>query len=321
VGDKARERCKIAQNPPLEDRIRALAGRQFGHVTRKQLLDLGLGRGAIRARLGSGAFDAVFSGVYALAPRRTDPVARAAAAVLACGPGAVLSHASAAALWEMTREWPSLPEVTITAGDRRPTGIIAHRCRTLTRPDSRHHRGIWATSPARTVLDIAPTTPSRQLTRIVNDFRRSGHLHLATLTDLLERCPTHPGTRYLRPFAEDRTEPTRSGFEDDFRVFAARYGFPTPLINTKVLGREVDALFPNHKLIVELDGWEFHKDHQSFNDDRANDADALKYGFATMRITEDRVRETPDAEAQRLQEILRARWREIQRGTAGPGPS
>jgi hypothetical protein len=133
-----------------------------------------------------------------------------------------------------------------------------------------------------------------------------------------------PGTRSLRPFAEDRAEPTRSGFEDDFRVFAGRAGrfrLPTPLINTKVLGREVDALFPNHKLIVELDGWEFHKDHRSFRDDRANDAEALKYGYATMRITEDRLRDAPDAEADRLWGILRQRMREIRRGTGGSGAS
>jgi hypothetical protein len=307
MGRNSGERGKSPQSQERDDRILALARSQYGHVTRKQLLGLGLGRGAIETRLDSHSFVAIHRGVYRVGPRRDEPTARAAAAVLACGDGAILSHSSAATLWGMSARWEFPFEVTVTAGDPRPPGITTHRCRTLQRQDVRVQLGIKATSPARTVLDGAPTRTERQLTRMVNDARRNGLLHLHTLTELLDRCPNHPGTKLLRPFTEQTPGVTRSDFEDDFLAFVARYGFPTPQINTRALGREVDVLFEAHKLIVELDGWEFHNDRRSFIDDREEDSEALRHGYTTMRITHERLRDAPDAEAARLDEILRRR--------------
>ena len=79
---------------------------------------------------------------------------------------------------------------------------------------------------------------------------------------------------------------------------------PTPLINVQVNGREVDAYFPEHNLIVELDGWDYHKDHEAFESDRERDAENLRHGLKTLRITKQRMRAAPDREAERLQEIL-----------------
>ncbi|HEY5429612.1 MAG TPA: DUF559 domain-containing protein [Solirubrobacteraceae bacterium] len=306
MGDKACQRCTISQ-PELERSIRGLAGRQDRLVTRAQLFDLGLGRGAIRSRLANGSFVAVLPGVYALAPPRADPRARAWAAVLACGPNAILSHASAASLWGLTRRWRDPLEVTLTQGDRRPRGIRTHRCRTLRRVDTRRHLGIHVTSPARTILDIAPDTPDRILTRIVNDARREGLLHAATLADLLDRNRHHPGATRLNAFAETPTGPTRSEFEDAFLAFTKAHDLPTPLVNTRVAGYEVDALFEAEKLIVELDGWEFHNDRTAFVDDRERDSEMLKRGYATMRVTWERLRDTAGGEAARLHEILSQR--------------
>jgi hypothetical protein len=117
----------------------------------------------------------------------------------------------------------------------------------------------------------------------------------------------HPGARLLRPFSEDHTNPTRSAFEDDFLAFVARYGLPTPQINVHVNGREVDAYFPEHNLIVELDGWDYHKDREAFESDRERDAENLRHGLKTLRITKERMTQTPDREAARLQEILERR--------------
>jgi len=302
VRKNAGESCKIQQGE-LNRRLRALARRQYGHVTRAQLLEIGLGRGAIAARLANGSFVAVFAGVYAVAPGRDDPTARAAAAVLACGPTAVLSHSSAATLWGMTQRWTMPIEVT-AAVDRRRPGIATHRCTTLTRVDTRRQLGIRVTSPARTLLDIGPDTPSREFTRMVNDARRDGYVHLATLTDLLARCPHHPGAAKLKPFVHEPHGPTRSEFEDRFLAFVIRYGLPTPQFNVHLNGREVDVLFADQKLIVELDGWAFHNDRTAFADDRDRDAEMLKIGYATMRVTWERLRDSPDREAARLREIL-----------------
>ncbi|MGZ4192704.1 MAG: hypothetical protein ACXVRW_09650 [Solirubrobacteraceae bacterium] len=294
---------KTPQAPETEAKVLALAKRQHGHIARRQLLALGLRRGAIDGRIDSGEYICVHRGVYGIAPRRDDPVSLAAAAVLACGDGAMLSHASAASLWGLLARW-SFPLEVIADGERERPGITTHRCRTLKGRDVRRQIGIPTTSPERTVLDIAPRLAPKQLRRIVNDGRRSGYLHLASLADVLTRNPHHPGAKLLRAFVEDPSSPTRSPFEDDFRAFAARYGLPTPLINTRVNGYEVDAYFPEHNLIVELDGWDFHRDREAFETDRERDAENLRAGCRTVRITQQRMTDEPDGEAGRLQDIL-----------------
>jgi hypothetical protein len=275
------------------------------------LLGLGLGRGAIQARLASGAYRGTCPGVYGVGPERKDPPALAWAAVLACGDGALLSHASALSLWGMISYW-DLPLHLTVAGDRRPRGVTVHRCRTLTASDRRVRLSIPVTSPARTLLDIASDTAPRRLSRLVNDARRARLLALAELTDVLGRNPYHPGTKHLMQFTDRPANPTRSTFEDDFLAFVRRYGLPVALINHVVLGHERDAVYPEQKVIVELDGWEFHKDRLSFNADRARDKRALQAGWVTVRITYDGLHEAPDDEAATLRAIL------DDRGAQGP---
>lgn len=308
VGDHHHEITAISQDL-REAAIRSLAGRQAGNISRAQLLGIGLSEGAVDARLRTGALTRRFPGVYALPSARQDAQSLIAAAVLAAGPGAAASHASAAYLWGWLPRWDPPPEVTLAAGDRRPRGVVTHRCRSLQRQDITYQRGIRTTSPARTVLDLAPRLGVRRRMRLVNDALRSRDLRPAALSDVLDRNRCHPGTKLLRPFDEDTANPTRSGFEDDFRAFADRYGLPTPLINTKVDGHEVDAFFPEHGLIVECDGWDFHNDRAAFEDDRERDAAHLEHDNATVRITEQRLTGTPDREAARLHRILSRRSR------------
>ncbi len=108
----------------------------------------------------------------------------------------------------------------------------------------------------------------------------------------------------MDPFLHGNPDPLV--LEDDFLQFCERFGLPRPLVNTRVAGHEVDALFPAHRLIVELDGWEFHSDRGAFESDRDRDADTLAAGFSTLRITHERLTVTPDAEADRLRRILSA---------------
>jgi very-short-patch-repair endonuclease len=303
VGDHHHHVTAISQDS-REAAIRALAGRQSGNVSRAQLLGVGLSEGAIDARLRSGALTRRYPGVYALAPARQDPQALIAAAVLAGGPHAVASHASAAWLWGFLPRYEPTPEITITQGDRRPRHILTHRCPSLQPRDITHQRGIPSTSPARTALDLAPRLTGKQRRRMVNDGRLNGYLRLDALQDVLDRNRYHPGTKLLTSFADsNRRNPTRSPFEDDFLAFIANHGLPTPQINVRLNGREVDAFFPEANLIVECDGWEFHKDQDAFRDDRERDAENLKHGLTTMRLTKDRLELTPGYEAERLMEI------------------
>jgi Transcriptional regulator, AbiEi antitoxin/Protein of unknown function (DUF559) len=296
------------QHPDYYDaEIARVAVRQHGNITRGQLLAIGLTDNAIAYRVRRGTLFRIHRGVLAVGRPPRTPIERAAAAVLACGPGAALSHTAALALWGFTSHWPGSFEVTVTNGNFRPKGITVHRSRVLIRRDIRVQLGIWATSPARTILDCAPGTPSRQLTRLVNDTLHSPFLTRSQLADVCARFPTHPGATVLKPFVALTDGPTRSDLEDDFLAFCERYGFPRPEMNVRVAGHEVDAVFTAERLIVELDGWEFHHDREAFETDRNRDADTLAAGYSTIRITHARLHHQPNLEARRLKAILRDR--------------
>jgi hypothetical protein len=130
---------------------------------------------------------------------------------------------------------------------------------------------------------------------------------LDDLADVADRNPIHPGAPLLRPHLDNPQNPARSGGEDDFPTFCQRYGLPTPVINATVHGVEVDAYFPQERLLVELDGWPYHRDRGSFEGDRDRDATMLMRGLPTVRITYDRLDSEPDLEAARLHAILEQR--------------
>jgi hypothetical protein len=303
VGGNGSERHKIAQDH-VEAAVRTLAGRQSGNIARRQLLDLGLGSDAVKARLRNASLVSRYTGVYAIAPPRQDPQALIAAAVLAGGPAAVASHASAAWLWGFLPRYEPPPEISLPTGDRRPRHILTHRCPSLQPRDITRQRGVPTTTPARTALDMAPRLSRKELTRLVNDQLRDAYLKRAALQDVVERNPLHPGTKLLKRFVEQPTNPTRSWFEDVFPAFAEKYGLPAYELNAWVNGREVDVLFRQQRVIIELDSRTYHMDDEAFEDDRERDADHLDHGLITVRITKQRFEERPDAEAARLLRIL-----------------
>jgi hypothetical protein len=157
------------------------------------------------------------------------------------------------------------------------------------------------------VLDCTPDLNDKGLSRMVNDALRSGFLHRSQLADMLSRFPNHAGTVRLRPFVADERGVTRSELEDAFVAFCARFGFPQPLVNEIVAGYEVDAYFPEYRLIVELDSYGFHSDRDAFEADRDRDADTLTARLATVRITHYRITRTPEREAARFAKILESR--------------
>ncbi len=295
-----------AHNRELEDPVAALARRQHGLVTRPQLLRLGLRTDAITYRCQCGELFRVHQGVYAVGRLPGTPLERAAAAVMACGKGAVLSHNSALALWGFVSGWRTPLHVTCAQQRRRP-GIVTHRASGLTSADFRVQLGIAVTSPARAFLDCAEDLGLRRLARLAATARRSGHLHLGQVADVLGRFPRHPGSGLLLEALEGLGQPTRSEFEDAFLAFCQRYELPTPLVNQLVAGREVDMLFAEQRVIVELDGWDFHRDRYAFEDDRERDANGLAAGFVTLRVTWERLTTTAALEARRLWAILASR--------------
>lgn len=289
----------------LHQRLVVLAGKQHGNVTRQQLLKLGFTSDAIKRLLRIRFLHRVHLGVYAVGRPPKTAFEKAAAAVLACGAGAALSHRSALAHWGFIDRWPSFVDVAVPGDCRRPR-ITIHRQSALQRWDVRVHVGIRVTSPAWTIVDCAPGLTDRRLARVVNDALRSKHLKRWQLAEVVARRASRPGVQRLRPFIDATDGPTRSEFEDAFLAFCERHALPRPKVNTIVAGREVDAYFEAEKLIVELDGWDFHSSRQSFEGDRDSDANALAIGIRTVRITWDRLIGKPQPEADRLRTILRA---------------
>jgi hypothetical protein len=286
-----------------------LADRQHGNVARFQLLTLGLSSRQVDRRIALGMLHPVFRGVYAVGRPPRTALEWAHAAVLACGEGAALSHISALALWDLAEwRWSGI-HVTVP-GDRRPKGIKVHRAKGLTSPDFRTHQGIRMTSPARTILDCAPALTDKQINRAVNDARRSkqARLRLWHLADVIERFPNHPGAKRLKPFVQVKGGPTRSDWEDAFPAFCKQYDLPDPILSTWVAGHEADAFWPEERIVIELDGWDFHQDRESFESDRDRDADRLADGCLTVRITWPRIKMRSATEAARLQRIIE-RWR------------
>jgi hypothetical protein len=290
----------------VDPAVATLAARQHGNVTRAQLNALGIGDNGIAHRVRTGRLSRVHHGVYAVGRPPSTPIERAAAAVLACGARAALSHESALALWGFAKRWPTPPTVTV-ATDRHPRAVTVHRCRTLTRADIRTQLGIRATSAARTVLDCVPGLDEKPRTRLVNDALRSPFLTRNELAATRARRPRHPSAALLDPFLDRTDGPTFSDLEDEFLAFCRTHGLPRPQINTRAAGRIVDATFAAERLIVELDSWEFHQDRAAFEDDRERDANALDTGFETIRITSRRITHRPAAEAARLHRILARR--------------
>jgi hypothetical protein len=211
-------------------------------------------------------------------------------------------------LWGFWSRWETPFEVTIT-GDRRPRGIRVHRSRTLESHDFARQLGIPVTTPARTLLDIAPRLRERQLTRVVKDGLVRKLVSADRLEAVIARHPTYPGAAALAQLISTDENPTRSNFEDGFPEFCERFGLPRPVMNAIVCGFEVDALFEAEKVIVELDGWGTHSSRISFEADRERDAVTTAGGYQPYRMTKRRFDQQQALEAQRLHAILADRRR------------
>ena len=195
--------------------IAALAGRQHGVVARRQLVALGLGPDAIDQRLQRGLLHRLHRGVYAVGHPRVTREGRWMAAVLTAGPGAVLSHRSAAALWGIRPTASARIEIAVPKQLRPRPNLLPH-CAVLP-PDERTTRnGIPVTTAARTLFDLATVLKPNELERALNEaeIRR-----LPGPQALLDRYPGHRGSATLRTLLLDARRSTRSPLETEFLEF------------------------------------------------------------------------------------------------------
>jgi hypothetical protein len=278
-----------------------LAARQHGVVSRRQLLALGVGPDAITYRLKVKRLHVIHRGVYALGHARLTLRGHWLAAVLACGDRALLSHHHAAALWGLTR-WARAPiHVSSTSGRSRP-GIVVHEGQ-IHRHDRAVVDQIPVTSVARTLLDLAEVVDEQSLGRAFEEADRLRMLDLGALERTRKRGFGRKGVGSVGRLIAAAREPATpsSPLEDRFAAFCHTHGLPPPSLNCSVLGFEVDAHWPSKHLIVELDGFAFHRHRAAFERDRARDTALQVAGYRVVRLTHRRL----DREGKRVAEELR----------------
>jgi very-short-patch-repair endonuclease len=282
----------------LEARIAAVARRQHGVVTRRQLFTAGLGESAVDHRLADGQLSAIHRGVYAVGPQRLTRQARWLAAVLACGPGAALSHRHAAAVLQLISKAEGPIEVTASGhgGRKPPRGVRVHR-RLLPDAEVTRKDSIPVTTVARIALDLAATGPRRLVERVLDEADYRGLLHPAQLDDALTRFPKRRGARPLRRILREHSigaSLTRSELEELFLALCRARGLPDPMVNAHVNGFEVDFYWRDARVVVEADGYAAHRTRAAFERDRARDLALRAAGYEVLRFSYRQVVERGD---------------------------
>jgi len=256
-----------------------LAVRQHGVVAVWQLAELGFTRDMVRRRVDGGRLYRQLRGVCSLTPKIA-PIGRMMAAVLACGPSAVLSHRAAAAVWNLGGRPTGLVDVTVPRGGKPQPRIRLHRARV----ERVVKDGFPVTTVSRTLVDLAAVLP---LGRLRDAFERAERLRLLDMNSMSEEMPGRRGARKIRAIlaAYTEPEPTRGELEREFQQLCENHGIPLPSQNLSLLGYEVDAVWEEDKTIVELDGWEWHKTRRTFEEDRRKAAALEAAGYRVLRFT------------------------------------
>jgi very-short-patch-repair endonuclease len=275
------------EDPKRDAGLAVLAGKQHGTVAYWQLRRLGFTKGAVEYWGRNGRLHRMYKGVYSVGYPPTTVEAWHMAAVLACGEGAVLSHWTAAARWELLRLGRGWPHVSVP-GDRRVAEILTHNVKLDPRDCTRRDR-IPVTTVQRTLLDLAAVADERVLRRAINEADRRNRLDRRAIHELLTRNPRRPGTKALRSLmaaVDPQARRTRSDLEVAVLELCTKHGIPAPVSNAKIEGIEVDFHWPGTNLIVELDAYEYHRTPAEFDRDRRRDAELMAKGYVVLRVSE-----------------------------------
>jgi hypothetical protein len=286
----------MRQKSATDAEIGSLASRQYGVVARRQLLVMGLTNEAIGRRVEAGRLHPIHRGVYAVGHTVLKAEGRWMAATLATG--GALSHATAAAAWELLPVGATI-HVTVAgdAGRKRRQGVRVHRSRTLEPRDVMTLRGLPLTTRERTIADLARTTTPRRIEQLVNqaerhlDFGRLQHLAPPSLQAVLSSySPTL----------------TRSELEIRFLELCDDHGIERPEANTRIEGIECDFVWRHQRLVVEVDGYEFHRSRTAFVADRERDIRLEVAGWRVLRFAYEHVISRPAWVA----DAIRLAWRD-----------
>jgi very-short-patch-repair endonuclease len=239
--------------------------------------------------LATGSLWPKHQGVYSVGCSIELSLARETAALLAIGPEAVLSHLSAAYIWGLRQNAPDDSVHVLIADGRRSrrSGIVAHRTTRLERHEVRICQGLPVTSPARTLRDIAGTTPVRELERAVDEALVRRIVRLSQLRDAVARDNGRRGGPILTALLDQRGNSTitRSQAEERMLEIIRAGHLPEPEMNVRLNGYEVDFLWREQRLIVEIDGYTYHSSRSAFERDRTKDGTMAAAGYLVLRIT------------------------------------
>jgi hypothetical protein len=272
-------------------------------VSRRQLTVLGFGAHGIAEWVRTGRLVRLHQGVYAYGHDRLRIEGRWLAAVIACGPGAALSHRGAAQLWELRQSNASLIDVTVPsrAGRLKRSGIRIHRSGRLAAEETTTRSGIPVTTVPRTLLDLADVLDRQALRRAVTEAEYTGRFDLPSLIAVVENNPGRRGRTILEAAGATRHR-TRSALEDRFLRFIEKWGVEEPQSGVWIEGYEVDFVWTRAGLVVELDGAAAHTTRAAFDADRLRDRRLWRAGLRTMRLTDDSL----DAEEDVLGDLAQA---------------
>ncbi len=274
-----------------------LAEKQHGVISHAQLAELGLGPGAIQHRLRNGRLHPLLRGVYAVGRPQVEPRGHWMAAVLVCGPRALLSHRSAAKLWGIRNgyEWEEVEVVLPLESPRRRAGVRAHRRRDHEALERRVIDNIAVTDPVATLVDLATCVPTGQLEAAINEADHLDRVNPERLRAAIDRLPRRAGVGRLRSLLDAPTVAlTSTQLERRFLPLATQAGLPVPQTQVWLDGHRVDFYWPDLGLVVETDSLRYHRTpFKQANDKRRDNAHAAS-GLTTLRFSEGQIQHEPD---------------------------
>ncbi len=276
--------------------ISRLASIQHGVVSIRQLHAARWSDDQVSYAAKLGRLHRLHRGVYAVGHTALPELALEQAALLACGEGAVLSHPSAAWMWRLI-ERPAGPVHVTLCGRliRSRPGIAVHRGDTLAPPDIRTRERLALTSPARTLIDLAAQLDHKQWEAALSEARFRKLIRAGELERALHHGGTRPGSATVHDHLARETGPllTQSEAERRFLTLVRQAGLPDPRTQVTIEGYRVDAVWPEQRLIVELDGLEGHGHRSAFERDRRKDALLIAKGWRVIRYTWPQLRGQP----------------------------
>ena len=233
------------------------------------------------------------------------------AAVLASEPEALLSHRTAAALWELRGYSGGAVHVTVPRKSTSTKRIRRHFSH-VPEDEREVEEGIPVTSVHRTIFDLAASEDLDTIVAMIKEAEFRRRYDRLSLPDLLHRYPAKRGSRKIRAalqrIIEEPTGRKRSKLEERFVPFLRRHLLPLPRFNDWILldskRYRADCHWPTHRLIVELDGWEGHSTRSAFQDDRTRDRALKVAGFTVIHLTWNQLDSEPEAIASDLRSLL-----------------